>query len=114
MRSRTVVIHPSRIDTKPATASRTKAGAVACDITCESCPTSGTKSMSALPVGEVNDVPANRLNLPSHWPRLFFRQMPVLLTRRIGGVIGDIGLYNVSNYATTNIDSATSLISLTK
>ena len=30
-------IRPSRIDTKPATAPRTKAGAVACDITCESC-----------------------------------------------------------------------------
>jgi len=36
MRSITLVIRPSRIETKPATAPRMKAGAVACAITCES------------------------------------------------------------------------------
>ena|SRR6516162_7397245 len=36
MRSITFVIRPSRIETKPATAPRMKAGAVACTITCES------------------------------------------------------------------------------
>ena len=42
--------------------------------------------------------------------------MPVMLTRGIGSIIGDISLYIVSNYATTNVDSVTSLslISLTK
>jgi hypothetical protein len=37
--------HPSELDTKPATAPSMKAGALACDITCESCRTSGTKSI---------------------------------------------------------------------
>jgi hypothetical protein len=38
--------------------------------------------------------------------------MPVMLTMEIGAVIGDIGLYNVSNYAATNFHNITSLISL--
>ena len=39
-----------------------------------------------------------------------------MCTRRIGSIIGDISPYNVSNYATMNIDSVTSfpLISLTE
>jgi hypothetical protein len=36
LRSMTLVIRPSRIEMKPATAPRMKAGAVACTITCES------------------------------------------------------------------------------
>jgi len=57
--------HPSEQDRHEAShRAENEGSAVACDITCESCPTSGTKSMSALPVDEVNDVPASRLNPP--------------------------------------------------